>query len=78
MTHGDIIAHLCQLYPPKVVHEITMETVISVIVRRMGEEALDLSAKDLERARDEVKIAIDHHRYPVNMLKLLEWFSTFI
>jgi hypothetical protein len=49
-----------------------METVISVIVGRMSEEALDLSAKDLERARDEVKIAIDHHRYPFDMLKLLE------
>ena len=45
MTHQDIIAHLCQLYPPQVVHEITMETIISVTVRRMGEEALDLSAK---------------------------------
>jgi hypothetical protein len=38
-----------------------METVISAIVRRMGEEALDLSAEDLETARDEVRAAIDHH-----------------
>ena len=40
MTHRDIIAHLCQLYPPQVVHEITTENIISSIVRRMGEEAL--------------------------------------
>jgi hypothetical protein len=38
-----------------------METVISAIVRRMGEEALELSAEDLELARDEVRAAIEHH-----------------
>jgi hypothetical protein len=61
MTHQDIIAHLCQLHPPQVVHEITTENIISAIVRRMGEEALDLSAEDLDLARDEVKEAIEHH-----------------
>ncbi len=48
MTHQDIIAHLCLKYPPEVIHEITTENVISEIVRRMGEEALELSAEDLE------------------------------
>ena len=38
-----------------------METVISAIVRRMGEEAPDLSAENMELARDEVKAAIDHN-----------------
>jgi hypothetical protein len=61
MTHQDIIAHLCQLYPPQVVHEITTKNIISAIVHRMGEEALDLSAEDLELAREEVKAAIEHH-----------------
>ena len=61
MTHRDIIAHLCQLYPPQVVHEITTENIISSIVRRMGEEALQLSPEDLQLAREEVKAAIDHH-----------------
>ena len=61
MTHQDIIAHLCQLYPPQVILEITTENIISAIVRRMGEEALVLSAEDLESARDEVKAAIDHY-----------------
>ena len=61
MTHQDIIAHLRQLQPHRVVHEITTENIISEIVRRMGQEALDLSAEDLELARDEVKAAIEHH-----------------
>jgi hypothetical protein len=60
MNHQDIIRHLCQLQPHRVVHEIT-ENIISEIVRRIGEEALELSAKDLELARDEVKAAIEHH-----------------
>ena len=61
MTHQDIIAHLCQLHPPAVIHEITTENIISEIVRRMGEEALDLSSEDLELAREEVRVAIEHH-----------------
>ena len=61
MNHQDIIAHLCQLYPPQVVHEITTENIISVIVRRLGEEALELSAEDLKLAGDEVRAAIEHH-----------------
>ena len=61
MTHQDIIAHLCLKYPPEVIHEITTENIITAIVRRVGEEALELSAEDLELARDEVKAALEHH-----------------
>ena len=61
MTSKDIIAHLCLKYPPQVIHEITTENIIVAIVRRMGEEALELSAEDLELARDEVRVAIEHH-----------------
>ena len=61
MNHQDIIEHLCQLHPPAVIHEITTENIISAIVRRMGEEALELSAEDLELAGEEVKAAIEHH-----------------
>ena len=32
-----------------------------MIVHRLGEEALELSAEALELARDEVTITIDHH-----------------
>jgi hypothetical protein len=52
MTSKDIIAHLCLKYPPETIHEITTENIISAIVRRMGDEALELSAEDLELARD--------------------------
>ena len=55
MTHQDIIRHLCLKYPPEVIHEITTENIISAIVRRMGQEALELSVEDLELAREEVK-----------------------
>jgi len=61
MTHQDIIAHLCLKYPSEVIHSITTENIISAIVRRMGEEALELTADDLELARDEVRAAIEHH-----------------
>ena len=61
MTHHEIVAQLSLTCPSDVIYEITMETVISAIVRRMGEEALDLSVEDLELVRDEVKAAIDHH-----------------
>ena len=61
MTHNDIIRHLCLKYPPEVIHEITTKNIISEIVRRMGEEAMDLSAEDLEMAREEVCSAIDHY-----------------
>ena len=61
MTHQDIIAHLCLKYPPEVIHSITTENIISAIVRRMGEEALDLSPEDMELARDEVRATLEHH-----------------
>ena len=61
MTSKDIIAHLCLKYPPQVIHEITTENIIVAIVRRMGEEALELSAEDLDLAGEEVRVAIEHH-----------------
>jgi hypothetical protein len=61
MTHHEIVTHLSLTYPSDVLFEITMETVIAAIVRRMGEEALDLSPEDLELAKEEVKAALEHH-----------------
>ena len=61
MTHHELVTQLSLNCPSDVLYEITMETVISAIVRRMGEEALDLSFEDLELAKDEVKAAIEHH-----------------
>ena len=53
--------HLCQKYPPEIIHEITTENIIAAIVQRLGEEALELSAEDLELAKDEVFAALEHH-----------------
>ena len=61
MNTKELVTKLSLLHPSEVIYEITMETVISAIVRRMGEEALDLSAEDLEMAREEVCSAIDHY-----------------
>jgi hypothetical protein len=62
MTHHEIVTQLSLTSPSSdVLYEIIMETVISAIVRRMGEEALELTAEEIEMARDEVKSAIDHH-----------------
>ena len=61
MTNQDIIRHLCQKYPPEIIHEITTENIIAAIVQRLGEEALELSAEDLELAKDEVLAALEHH-----------------
>jgi len=61
MTHQDIIAHLCLKYPPEIIHEISSREIYAEIVRRIGEEALGLSAEDLELARDEVRAALEHH-----------------
>ena len=35
MTHQDIIRHLCQKYPPEIIHEITTENIIAAIVQRI-------------------------------------------
>ena len=61
MKHEEIVTRLCLIYPSEVIYEITMETVISAIIRRLGEKALELSVEDIELARDEVKAAIDHN-----------------
>ena len=59
--HKNIIDHLCLKYPPEVIHEISSKEIYIELVRRMGEEALELSPEDLELAGEEVKAAIEHH-----------------
>ncbi|MDH3867576.1 MAG: hypothetical protein OES39_10875 [Desulfobulbaceae bacterium] len=39
----------------------TTGNIIVAILRRLGEEALELSQEDLALARDEVKAALEHH-----------------
>ena len=45
----------------EVIYAITMESVLSAIVQRLGEKELNLSVDDLHLARDEVKITISHN-----------------
>ncbi|MDO8948572.1 MAG: hypothetical protein Q7U88_15675 [Desulfocapsaceae bacterium] len=61
MKHKEIVSQLSQIYPSEVIYSLSMETVISAIVQRLGEEALNLTLDDLKLAREEVQIAIDHN-----------------
>lgn len=62
MQHNEIITTLAQITDPsEVLYSVTMQDVFTAIARRMGEEALTLSAEDLQLAREEVKEAIDHN-----------------
>ena len=47
--------------PSEVIYEIKFQSVLAVIVNRLGDEALELTVEDLELARDEVIVAIEHH-----------------
>ena len=61
MKNHDIVTKLSLLQPPEVIYEIKFESVLAVIVNRLGHEALALSVEDLDLARDEVIAAIEHH-----------------
>jgi len=50
-----------EIDPSEILYEIKFESVLNAIKHRLGDKALDLSVKDLELARDEVKAVIDHH-----------------
>jgi hypothetical protein len=39
-----------------------MKDLLTVLVRRLGEDVLTLSADDLQLAREEEKVAINHHQ----------------
>ena len=65
MTHQKLVTNLSRICPSEVIFEITTENIISAIVRRMGEEALELSAEDLKMAQDEVRAAIENLTCPI-------------
>ena len=60
MQHQELARHL-SVNPTEIVYAVTMETVLSAIVKRMGKEALSLTVEEIELARDEIKTAIDHN-----------------
>ncbi|WP_319587237.1 hypothetical protein [uncultured Desulfobulbus sp.] len=59
MQHQELARHL-SLNPSEIVYALTMETVLSAIVKRMGKEALSLTVEEIEQAKEEIKAAIDH------------------
>lgn len=62
MRHQELVSHLsCITDRSEVIYSVTMLDVLTAIVRSMGENALSLSADDLQLAREEVKEAILHN-----------------
>ena len=64
MTHQEIVSRLSLICPSEILYELSMRYVLSQIANRLGEEALDLSAEDLELAIQEIRAAIDHQFDP--------------
>jgi len=60
MNHQEILARFA-VDPSEVIYAITLATVLSAIVNRLGEEALALTPDDLCLARKEVVAAFDHN-----------------
>lgn len=62
MQYAEIVSHLSRLTnPSEVIYAVSMQAILTAISRRMGEEALTLTAEDLQLAREEVKEAICHN-----------------
>lgn len=57
-NHQEIVTKLSSVIPREVIYEIGTESMLSEIVHRLGEEALNLSVEELELARDEVRAAL--------------------
>ncbi|MFH1218148.1 MAG: hypothetical protein V1706_16765 [Pseudomonadota bacterium] len=60
MQHEEIVTQL-PVNPSEIIYAITMERILSAIVNRLGEDALNLSVEDLHLAREEVLAAIEHN-----------------
>jgi len=62
MSHDEIVSLLTNAVDPsEVVHAVTVRDILSQIVNRLGEDALDLSTEDVHDAVEEVRIAINHN-----------------
>ena len=60
MEHQEILSHLTADLS-QIVFSITMETILTALVNRLGDEALTLTVEDLNSVCEEVKAAIDHN-----------------
>jgi hypothetical protein len=62
MQNHEIVTHLSRITDSsEVIFSITMQDILTAIVRRMSESALNLTAEDLQLAREEVTEAINHN-----------------
>ena len=64
MSNEEIVTQLTQRMTQidaSPIYAITIQSILSAIVKRMGDEALTLSAGDLHLALEEVKEAICHN-----------------
>ena len=64
MEHEKIVSRLSLICPSEILYELSMRSFLSQLANRLGEEALDLSAEDLELAIQEIRAAIDHQFDP--------------
>ena len=64
MTHSELVSRLSRLIDDPdsdFLYAITMQQVIQQIAHRMKEDALSLTAEQLELARGEFQAALDHY-----------------
>ena len=64
MEHEKIVSRLSLICPSEILYELSMRSFLSQLATRLGENALDLSAEDLELAIQEIRAAIDHQFDP--------------
>ena len=57
----DELARHLSVNPIEIIYVVTMESVLSAIVKRMGKDALSLTVEEIQLARDGVKVAIEHN-----------------
>jgi len=61
LNHAEIVSSHIESPTSEVIHAITMQDILTAITRRMGHDALSLTADELQLARNEVKAALEHH-----------------
>ena len=58
MQHQDIVAQLA-VDPNEILYAVRMEDLLSILINRLGEKVLMLTADDLRSVREEVQIAFE-------------------
>ena len=63
MQHKEIVNRLSRITAnsSEIIYSVTMKDLLTAVVARLGDEALNLSNVDLLLAREQVKEAINHN-----------------